>query len=120
MPLLRAKQQSTYLFIFYRSAPPTSEQQAQIVASISKGKTQTTPRLLWRSKVPAIAFAMARQLTEEQWRNPAALREAELNALCAMYLAKEGFPAISLHNEPVYKTHEMMGFLITTVSEDID
>jgi hypothetical protein len=100
MPLFGPKPNKVFVFIHYKSDPPTSSQQAEIMSSLSKGGTP-------------IVFAEACQLPEEQWDAPIQLRDAYMKLQGSRYLFQNG---IGTGSKLEYKTREMGGFIVTTVS----
>jgi hypothetical protein len=88
------------VFIHYKSDPPSNSQQAVIVSSLSKGGTP-------------LVFAEACQLPEEQWDVPIQLREAYVRLVGSRYLYQN---RIGIGSKLEYKTREMDGFIVTSVS----
>lgn len=106
MPLFGPKPNKTFVFIHYKTDPPTSSQQAEIMASLAKGKTP-------------VVFAEAVPMTPEvaDAKNvPAELYEklvmAYVRLVCSKYLMKNRIGMISKSIE--HKTYQLAGFLVST------
>ena len=100
MPLFGPKPNKIFVFIHYKSDPPSSSQQEVILSSFSKGGTP-------------VVLAEVCQLPQEQWDAPIPLREAYMKLQGSKYLMQHG---IGTGSKLDYKTREMSGFIVTTVS----
>jgi hypothetical protein len=93
-----------YVFIGYRLAPPTAEQQQEIVARLTKGKTPTV-------------LGDVHRVPDEYWNAPQNVRDAEEKATAMIHLAKA---AVGSSGTIGSETHTMGEFLVTTLSGDLD
>ena len=108
MPLFGPKPNKIFVFIHFKTDPPTSSQQAQIMASLPK------------TSLPYV-FAEAVQLPKEEYEQALQLPEfyekwkvAYSEMVAARYVYNH---AIGTYSKKVeYKTREMAGFLVTTAS----
>ena len=106
MPLFGPKPNKVFVFIHYKTEPPTSSQQAEIMAALPKGKTP-------------LVFAEAVPMTKEvadMTNAPAELYEklvtAYVRLVCAKYLMRHAIGMISEKIE--HKTYHIAGFLVST------
>jgi hypothetical protein len=99
MPFFGPKPNKMYVFIHYTDEPPTSNQQADVIASLVKGN-------------PPPVFAIAIQLPEEHRNAPQALQEAYFKLQGSKYFFENG---IGTGSTPEYRTQFMHGFQVTTV-----
>jgi len=100
MPLFGPKPNKVFVFIHYKSDPPSNSQQAEIMSSLSKGGTP-------------LVFAEACQLPEEQWDATIKFQDAYIRLVGSRYLYQN---RIGTGSKLEYKTREMGGFIVTTVS----
>jgi len=101
MPLFGSKPKKVYVLIYYRSNPPTSSQQAEIMSSLSKGGT-------------SVVLAEVGQLSADVQHAPAPLLEAYMKLQCSQYLMRN---AIGIASKKLdYTTKEVGGFVVTTMA----
>jgi hypothetical protein len=116
MPLF-GKPKISYVFIFYRQGAPTKEEQDKIVASLAKGRKIMPPEKAWRSTEAAISFGEARQLSDEDWNQSSVVRQAEIKALCSIWMAKNGIGTSGKGAE--FKTQQVNGFIVAMDSQEL-
>jgi hypothetical protein len=114
---LFSKPKISYVFVFYRNNAPTPDEQKKIISTQAKGRKVMEAARAWMSKEPAVAFAEARQMSDEDWFQPAAVRDAELRALCSIWLAKNAIGTSGKGEE--FKTQQVNGYIVATQSQDL-
>jgi hypothetical protein len=114
---LFSKRRISYVFIFYRNAAPTPDDQKEIIAAQAKGRKLMEANRAWMSDEPAVAFAEAHQISDGDWFQPAAVRDAQLEALCAIWMAKNGIGTSGKGEE--FRAQQVNGYIVATQSQDL-
>jgi len=107
MPLFGPKPNKIFVFIHYKTDPPNSSQQAEIMASLAKG---SEPFVFAEAVKLPPEYAQVLQLPGmyEQWQ----MNYTKM--IATRYLFQH---AIGIKSKTVeYMTREMAGFLVTTAS----